>query len=146
MEAPAKIVEERGSGRLTRETYIPRHLRQRRINQPLKIHLLILNIKQRLSRSQTRFPKSKWPSTLIPIQRLDIQHLKRLADILGSEDCALALLHETHGFDDYLSHAVLDFLGERPDGFFAESGDADGFGDIADVVRVPDELWVGHVG
>jgi hypothetical protein len=37
-----------------------------------------------------------------------------------------------------LPNAELDFLRERALGFLGEGGDADGFGDVGDVVGVPD--------
>lgn len=97
-----------GRGERTTKRNLPGHLRQRRINQLLKIHLLILDIKQRLPRPQARLPKPQRPGRLIPIQRLDVQHAQRVRDILRRHGRAFAVAHEFQRFFQDLRDAVFD--------------------------------------
>jgi hypothetical protein len=61
---------------------------------------------------------------------------------LRGEDGATAVFHEFQAFFQDLGDAVFDITGEVFDELVGGVGDADGLGDVFDVVRVPD----GHVG
>lgn len=129
---------------LTGKTHVARHLGQRRINELLEIHLLILNVEQRLPRPQARLAVPQRPRRIVPVQRLDVERLEREGDVVDGEGGAARGAHEAQRLDDDLADAILDVLGQALEGFLVEGSDADGFGDVFNVFGVPEQF--GRVG
>lgn len=125
----------------TCEVHIARNFWQWRIDQLFEIHFLVLDVEKWLTRSQARLSKSQWSRGIIAVEGLDIQHLERKRHIVDRQRRSSSRAHKTQSLYDDLSDSVLDVLGERLEGFFVEGVDADGFGDVLDVLWVPEKLW-----
>ena len=94
----------------TCEGGVARNLWQRSVNQLLKVDFLILKIVDGLSRTQTRFSKSKWSSRLVAVERFNIEDAEGSIDILHRKGRAMGGPHKPKRLNNYLTDAVLDIL------------------------------------
>lgn len=131
----------------TCEGRVSGHFGQRRIDEFLKVHLLVFDVEQRLSRSQARLAIPKRSRRLVPVERLNIKHLHGLRHILDRESSAAGGSHEAQTLDNDLTESVFDILREALEGFLVERADANRLGDILDVLGVPEQLGlIGRLG
>lgn len=57
----------------TSEAHITRHLGQRRVDDLLKVDLLVINVEERLARAETSFTIAQRTGRLVTIERLDVE-------------------------------------------------------------------------
>ncbi len=117
---------------------LPGHFRQRRVDQLLEVHLLVLDVEERLAGADGRFAEPQRADGLVPIQRLKSKRLQRLFDVLRRHDLARCFPHGNQGVMQKLCEAKLDILRHRLANFVGEATETHRLGDIANVLRVPD--------
>ena len=96
---------------LTCESDFPWHLGQGRIDEFLEIHLLVLDIVQRLARPQRRLAKAKGSGGFVAVEGLHVEHLEGIGYVLCAECCPLSVSHELECFLQDLGQAKIDVAG-----------------------------------
>jgi hypothetical protein len=73
-EQHAVILQSRPTGK----AHITRHLGQRRVDDLLKIDLLVIDVEQRLARAEASLAIAQRTGRFVTVERLDVEHLQRL--------------------------------------------------------------------
>lgn len=126
--------------KLTSKVHVSRHSRQRCIDQFLEIHLFVLDVEQRLARSQARLAIPKGPRGIVAIQRLGVQDLEGQRNVVDRHRRPSRSTHEAESFDDNLANAILDILRESLESLVTHGANAHRLGDILDILGIPQQF------
>ena len=130
----------------TCKVHIARHLGQGRVDELLELHLLVLDVEERLAGPHAGLAVAQRARRVVAVQRLHVQDAEGEGDVADGQRGAARGAHQAQGLDDDLADAVLDVLGQRLDGLVAQRPDAHRLRHVLDVLRVPQQLLhvVGH--
>ena len=133
-----------GSPSHTGKVHVAWHLGQGRIDELLKLDLLVVNVKQRLARPETGLAKAQRSCRVVSVKRLGVEHAQGEGDVVDGERRAARGAHQAQALDDDLADTILDVLRERLGRLLVERSDADRLGHVLDVFGIPQKL--GHFG
>jgi hypothetical protein len=100
------------AGARTCECDLSWHLGERRVDELLEIHLLVLDIVQRLARAQRGFAEAQRAGRLVAIERLYVQYFEGVGDVVCAQRRPLPVSHELDGLLQHLGKAEVDVAGE----------------------------------
>lgn len=95
-------------GCVTSEGDFPGNLGKWGVDEFLEVDLLILNVVERLARAKGGFAEAQRTGRLVTVQRLYVEYLEGIGNVVGAQGGASAVSHELESFLQDLGQAVVD--------------------------------------